>query len=300
MKIPQSTFDFIQNKTCPYCQSKLKAGADFTVCPNCGTPHHKECWEENSGCTTYGCVNNPHTEQKVDIESQNVGSETVETIRDSLKQPTQQNLIQCANCKSEIEAGSTYCKFCGYNVVENKFDLAKKEFENEYKKRYETKIGITRRRFLVTAGSFVILFATVAFLFYLTVTKLNQYFSSDEYKIKNTVSNWKDAWEEKDIERFKSYMTEDYVYFGKDGKSINFKDRIRRIESTFKNYKDIKIKFSDFKIINDSTTTESDKKVQMYEEYQSDKYHEKGKKIMRLYKGSDTNNEWKIYREFFE
>ncbi len=114
------------------------------------------------------------------------------------------------------------------------------------------------------------------------------------------IYNWKDAWEGKDIEKFGSYMTEDYKYFGKDGKSVDYKDRIRRIESTFKNYKDIKIKFSGFIIINDSSTTQNDKKIQVYEDYQSDKFQEKGKKTLRVYKGEDTNNEWKIYREFFE
>jgi len=300
LKIPQSTYDFIQNKTCPYCQSKIKAGADFIVCTNCGTPHHKECWDENSGCTTYGCVNNPHTEQKLEIDSHNVGHETVESIRESLRQPVVQNLIQCPNCKSEVEESSTYCKFCGYNLIDNKFDEAKEEFEKEYKKRYKDKISSTRKRFLITAGSFVVLFAAVAFLLYLTVTKLNEYFSSDEYVIKNTVYTWKGAWEEKNIEKFKSYMTEDYKYLGKDGKSIDYKDRIKRMESTFKNYKDIKIEFSDFQFVNDSSTTANDKKVQFNEDYKSDKYQEKGKKTLRLYKGEDTNNEWKIYREFFE
>ncbi|MEO8666420.1 MAG: RING finger protein [Ignavibacteria bacterium] len=300
MKIPQSAYDFIQNKTCPYCQSKIKAGADFIVCPHCGTPHHQECWEENSGCTTYGCVNNPQTQQKVEIETQSVGHETVESIRQSLQPPSAQKFIPCPNCKSEIEESSTYCKFCGYNVIENKFDEAKEEFEKEYKKRYKDKIGITRKRFLITTGSFVILIAAVAYLFYLTVTKLNEYFSSDDYRIKNTVYNWKDSWEAKDIDKFRNYMTEDYEYFGKDGKSIDYKDRIRRMELTFKNYKEINIEFSDFKIINDTTTTDNDKKVQFMEEYKSDKYQEKGKKTLRLYKGAETNNEWKIYREIFE
>ena len=30
------------------------------VCPECGIPHHAECWEENGGCTTFGCRAAPH------------------------------------------------------------------------------------------------------------------------------------------------------------------------------------------------------------------------------------------------
>ncbi len=42
-------------KTCPYCQFPLKADSEVVKCPACKVPHHKECWQENGGCTTFGC-----------------------------------------------------------------------------------------------------------------------------------------------------------------------------------------------------------------------------------------------------
>jgi ketosteroid isomerase-like protein len=297
-------YDFLRNKTCPYCQSKIKLGADFTVCSYCGTPHHKECWEENLGCTTYGCINNPLTEKKPEVQSEDVGNATVDSIRESLRPAISLNAIKCPNCKSDIEDSSTYCKFCGYNIKENKFPEQKaepkEEFEKEYKRRYKDKVSFTRKRLFLTIGSFIILAGAFVFLFYLTITKLNSYFASDEYKIENTVYNWKDAWENEDIEKYKSYLTEDYEYYGKDGKKVNYKEKLKRLEFTFKNYQDIKIGFSDFKIINDTSTTDNDKKVQFNETYESDKFQEKGLKTLRVYKGPETNGEWKIYREFFE
>jgi hypothetical protein len=47
------------SKTCPYCQSAILLQQDPFVCPTCKTPHHRECWRENGGCTTYGCRNAP-------------------------------------------------------------------------------------------------------------------------------------------------------------------------------------------------------------------------------------------------
>ncbi len=41
--------------SCPYCQEPLRGGAATTVCANCGAPHHAECWQENEGCSTFGC-----------------------------------------------------------------------------------------------------------------------------------------------------------------------------------------------------------------------------------------------------
>jgi hypothetical protein len=240
LSITQEKYDFLRNKTCPYCQSKIKQGADFTVCSHCGTPHHKECWEENRGCTTYGCINNPQAEKKIELQSEDVGNATVDSIRESLQPATSQNIIQCPKCKSDIEDSSTYCKFCGYGIKESKFPEQKKEpkdeFEKEYKRRYKDKISITRKRLLLTIGSFIILTATFVFLFYLTITKLNSYFASDEYKIENTVYNWKEAWEDEDLEKYKSYLTDDYEFYGKDGKKINYKEKLKRLEFTFKNF----------------------------------------------------------------
>jgi hypothetical protein len=46
-------------KTCPYCQFVLKPGVRVKICPSCEVPHHQECWDENGGCTTYGCAEGP-------------------------------------------------------------------------------------------------------------------------------------------------------------------------------------------------------------------------------------------------
>ncbi|MBL8005982.1 MAG: DUF4440 domain-containing protein [Ignavibacteria bacterium] len=306
MNKSHSKYDFLKNKTCPYCQSRIKNGADFTVCSHCGVPHHKECWEENKGCTTYGCINNPHTEKKIEINSalpEDVGDLSPEEIRESLLNP-ESVFIQCRNCKSEVEESSVYCKYCGYNLKDNNVtgtvNEASDDFKKDFSRRYEQKVRLTRKRFYITLGSFLIIITAVAYLFYSGITKLNAYFSSDEYLIKSTIENWKKAWEKEDIDKYRSYMTDDYEYFGKDGKRIDLRERLKRIEWTFKNYSDIKIDFKDYKFISDSSVTENDRKVIFNQIYESDKFQEKGVKTLRLYRGDETKYEWKIYREFFE
>jgi hypothetical protein len=39
---------------CPLCGEPL-AGETLYSCPGCMTPHHRECWQTNRGCTTFGC-----------------------------------------------------------------------------------------------------------------------------------------------------------------------------------------------------------------------------------------------------
>lgn len=46
-------------ETCPYCRFPIKAGEPALLCPSCGVPHHRECWQENGGCTVYGCRSSP-------------------------------------------------------------------------------------------------------------------------------------------------------------------------------------------------------------------------------------------------
>lgn len=43
-------------KLCPFCKSAMQETEEIVVCSACEMPHHKECWIENQGCTTFGCL----------------------------------------------------------------------------------------------------------------------------------------------------------------------------------------------------------------------------------------------------
>lgn len=40
---------------CPYCLTVILGNDDYFICPGCEVPHHKECWQQNDGCTTFAC-----------------------------------------------------------------------------------------------------------------------------------------------------------------------------------------------------------------------------------------------------
>jgi len=53
---------------CPYCRAEIEPDeAQVVVCPGCGTPHHADCFEENGGCTIFGCSAAPPAEPKLSI-----------------------------------------------------------------------------------------------------------------------------------------------------------------------------------------------------------------------------------------
>lgn len=45
-----------KGKICPYCKGEFKEDDEVVICSACEMPHHKECWIQNQGCTTFGCA----------------------------------------------------------------------------------------------------------------------------------------------------------------------------------------------------------------------------------------------------
>jgi len=41
------------NEKCPVCNNTFNPDDDIVVCPECGTPHHRDCYKENNGCANY-------------------------------------------------------------------------------------------------------------------------------------------------------------------------------------------------------------------------------------------------------
>jgi hypothetical protein len=41
--------------TCPKCQKPIRDGENMILCVKCGSPQHRECWDENRGCASYYC-----------------------------------------------------------------------------------------------------------------------------------------------------------------------------------------------------------------------------------------------------
>ncbi|WP_446744418.1 NINE protein [Silvibacterium acidisoli] len=55
--------------SCPYCRSPFEDGEEIVSCPGCATDHHTDCFQENGGCTVFGCSAAPADEPKVSISN---------------------------------------------------------------------------------------------------------------------------------------------------------------------------------------------------------------------------------------
>ena len=97
-------------KTCPYCKTPIVEDDDVVVCSVCEMPHHKDCWVENQGCTTFGCLGTitaPQNDRPRPTSAQNY-----ETIQFGGQAPAQQSVF-CHRCGAKNPQESQFCVNCG-------------------------------------------------------------------------------------------------------------------------------------------------------------------------------------------
>lgn len=65
------------NPICPYCRMETGTGEGERIdCPGCGTPHHPDCFQENEGCTVFGCSHAPVDEPKLSVTGTDLAGNT--------------------------------------------------------------------------------------------------------------------------------------------------------------------------------------------------------------------------------
>ncbi|MDO4543569.1 MAG: zinc-ribbon domain-containing protein [Clostridia bacterium] len=110
-------------KICPFCRTEIKEEDTVRVCPSCDIAHHEGCWEENKGCTTFGCSGQHHREQNASqvVTCTNCGAPLGEDqdfcpkcgMRKTVPQ-TQKSF--CINCGVELQEGQDFCPKCGHRA----------------------------------------------------------------------------------------------------------------------------------------------------------------------------------------
>ncbi len=84
---------------CPVCNKAFTDTDDVVVCPECGTPYHRACWQQAGGC--------------VNADKHGTGFEwTPEQTADSEANPPQEERI-CPNCGAHNAPGARFCDHCG-------------------------------------------------------------------------------------------------------------------------------------------------------------------------------------------
>lgn len=93
------------NQKCTHCNKMFTKEDDVVVCPVCGTPQHRECYEENNQCINH----DKHKEGYVWGAEDTSNSHTANSTANSSYSP---DGIVCGNCGTKNTNDSLFCKHC--------------------------------------------------------------------------------------------------------------------------------------------------------------------------------------------
>ena len=105
---------------CDGCHEPLLDNEDIVVCPECGTPQHRQCYDKNNQCV------NAHLHSEGFSWQGTVSEKTAAASSTLVNEDNNGQDIVCPNCKQTNPPGTDVCRHCGMkftmfgiNVVES-------------------------------------------------------------------------------------------------------------------------------------------------------------------------------------
>lgn len=105
--------DFL-GKTCPVCSQNFHEGDDVVVCPKCGAPYHRECYNEKGKC--------------IFPDLHKSGKSWYEVYCDDPSDEAE-DFVRCPVCSVKNDKNAIVCKNCGSFISENISDKQKNDAE---------------------------------------------------------------------------------------------------------------------------------------------------------------------------
>ena len=104
---------------CPVCKKRFAQTDDVVVCPDCGTPHHRECWHQNGGCANADKHGTDFVFEIPKVNPRPAGYNPQNPTGDLKDSGI------CPFCGSENPEGAIFCIRCGK-------DMSGKTTQNSY------------------------------------------------------------------------------------------------------------------------------------------------------------------------
>lgn len=100
------------NLKCPICNTPLEDDDDIVVCPECGAPHHRECYEELGHCyfDKKHSENFDYNEYIKEKQAEN-GTQTDNNVNSA--ENGADTYVNCPRCGAVNPKSSFYCSKCG-------------------------------------------------------------------------------------------------------------------------------------------------------------------------------------------
>ncbi len=102
----------VENKQCQICKGYLFSDDDTVICPLCGAPHHRDCWQSVGHCGV---------EQDHGTENQYDKLKAKEAEQQKAEAKAENNTARvCSFCRRESHSREgDFCPYCGQPYVNN-------------------------------------------------------------------------------------------------------------------------------------------------------------------------------------
>lgn len=90
------------NATCPVCGKTFSEKEDIVVCPDCGAPHHRECYQQLGHCAL--------------IDNHALGINWEPPAPPEPEQEPENQQVKCPRCGADNPADGIFCSNCGIRL----------------------------------------------------------------------------------------------------------------------------------------------------------------------------------------
>lgn len=106
-----------RNTSCAACGKNFDTDSDIVICPECGAPHHRDCWKSagQCACTDRHGDGYEWTPARIVIG----GAESTAAAMQS-EQASEEKRVVCPICGKETSASQKYCERCGYYLAHDR------------------------------------------------------------------------------------------------------------------------------------------------------------------------------------
>ena len=99
--------DFLE-KQCPVCSQKFQKDDDIVVCPKCGAPYHRECYDKNGKCIFPDLHKSKQSWHEVYDKSEDTPAE----------QDDENAFVVCRHCGEKNPKNAFICHKCGSLILQ--------------------------------------------------------------------------------------------------------------------------------------------------------------------------------------